>query len=316
MVVTSCANATSPKPYRCGGVCCPIRTPTTMDSAPHYYLCQECRAALCPHCAVDQSQLYKFLLSIDSRKTDKSRERSSFTKDGNLLKKGMGRLYRPWADRYFILDEEGVLGYYHKGENRGAINVKGSMLSVLRPSEANGRSFAFKLIKPDIIHHGSLLSAGELILAASSLEDASEWCACLLLAISRFADKSSEVSDKDLLPHVSGETSVSAILAGARAIADSKKEREEVSSPRSALPPDAVSKESKGSRFAKMGTILTIQRNTSDPPSTEKTKSSEKSPKQLERSESSRELVQALFSGGKSICLYTCYICLMRYSSS
>jgi hypothetical protein len=166
-----------------------------MDSAPHYFICTECSTALCPRCALDQSQIYKLLLTIDQYERDMDMNKVSFMKEGNLTKKGMGRLYRPWAERTFILDEEGTLGYYHNGEQRGAINVKGASLTVLRACEAGGRNFAFSVVSPEVIHQGSLFNAGELILAASSLEEAGQWCACLQLAIRKAAGETGVLAD-------------------------------------------------------------------------------------------------------------------------
>lgn len=116
--------------------------------------------------------------------------KTPFVKEGTLTKKGMGRMYRPWAERNFILDSEGTLGYYQSGEMRGAINVKGSSIRILRSSEADGRNFAFSLVSPQVIHQGSLFNAGELILAAKTMEEAASWCASLQLAIREAAGES------------------------------------------------------------------------------------------------------------------------------
>lgn len=193
MEVTSCANASAPKPFACAGTRCPVKNAKTMDGSPHYFICTECISALCPRCAIDQSQIYKMLLRIDQIESGMLQRKASFVKEGLLCKKGMGRLYRPWAERSFILDQEYTLGYYQNGDMRGAINVKGSSISVLRASEADGRNFAFSVVSPQVIHHGSVLSAGELILAASNMEEAAEWCACLQLAIRDAAGVDSRV---------------------------------------------------------------------------------------------------------------------------
>lgn len=190
MEVTSCTNGTVVKPYSCSGTRCPARNAKTMDNAPHYFICKDCFSALCPRCAIDQSQIYKLLLSIDQLEAEMVRARTPFMHEGRLWKKGMGRLYRPWAERSFILDAEGTLGYYHGGEMRGAVNVRGSSLTILRACEADGRNFAFSVVSPQVIHQSSLFNAGELILAAESMEEAADWCARLQLAIRKAAGES------------------------------------------------------------------------------------------------------------------------------
>ena len=113
----------------------------------------------------------------------------SFAKEGTLFKKGMGQIYRPWVKRLFRLDVDYSLGYYHKNKMRGAINIIGCTLNVLRASEADGKCFAFAVENPLVLVSGSsVFKSHDLILAADNLEEAAQWGASLLVAIKMSAD--------------------------------------------------------------------------------------------------------------------------------
>ena len=99
-------------------------------------------------------------------------ENTSFVKEGLLIKKGMGQLYRPWAERNFRLDADYTLGYYKNGILRGAINIVGCTIKVLRASEADGRSFAFSIENPLVLVSGStLFKSQDMTVAAFDMDE-------------------------------------------------------------------------------------------------------------------------------------------------
>ena len=65
---------------------------------------------------------------------------------GELMKKGMGWLYRPWVNRHFVYYEQTkTLNYYTRdGVFKGSVQVEG--VRAINPNEADGKDFAFEVI--------------------------------------------------------------------------------------------------------------------------------------------------------------------------
>ena len=107
------------------------------------------------------------------------------SKQGLLMKKGMGALYRPWKERKCLLDVDSTFGYYDDRDSlRGLITLAEAVVNLVSPESADGHQFAFEIKRGSVLESGSssLFRSDSLLLAASSEEEAVEWCACLRVA--------------------------------------------------------------------------------------------------------------------------------------
>lgn len=108
----------------------------------------------------------------------------SFARTGEMHKKGMGMLYRPWAKRSFALTFDHTLSYFNGSVHRGLLNIRGCSIQLLMPREADGRSNALQIEAPLVLRSKTLFfRSRDLVLAVDSAKDCAEWCASLLCAI-------------------------------------------------------------------------------------------------------------------------------------
>jgi hypothetical protein len=116
-------------------------------------------------------------------------KRLTFAHIGTIHKKGMGKMYRPWAKRSFSLNLDHTLSYFNGSAHRGLINVRGCSVRVLLPREAEGRHHAFLVEAPLVLRSKTwLFRSRDLVLAAESAEESADWCAALNVAIRSAAD--------------------------------------------------------------------------------------------------------------------------------
>jgi hypothetical protein len=96
-------------------------------------------------------------------------------KEGYLLKKGMGYLFRPWRNRRILIDKKNNLQYYDGNILKGDFCLEGKNIRHLTPAEADGRKYAFEI---------SNISNKQnpLVLAASSEQEADDWVDCMIKA--------------------------------------------------------------------------------------------------------------------------------------
>ena len=96
-------------------------------------------------------------------------------KQGSLLKKGMGFLYRPWRIRTIIIDKKNNLQYFDGPNLKGQFCLEGKNIKHLSPEQADGKKFAFEILNISNKQHS-------LILAASSEQEADDWVDCMIKA--------------------------------------------------------------------------------------------------------------------------------------
>ena len=104
-----------------------------------------------------------------------SRSSVGALKEGFLLKKGMGFLFRPWRNRRIIIDKKNNFHYYDGNILRGNFCLEGKNIRHLTPEEADGRKYAFEI--SNISNKQS-----PLILAAASEQEADDWVDCMIKA--------------------------------------------------------------------------------------------------------------------------------------
>jgi hypothetical protein len=125
-------------------------------------------------------------------------KRLAFAHIGTIHKKGMGKMYRPWAKRTFSLNLDHTLSYFSGSTHRGLINVRGCSVRVLMPREAEGRPHAFQIEAPTVLRSNTwLFRSRDLVLAAETAQESAEWCAALNVAVRSAADNiMSTISDR------------------------------------------------------------------------------------------------------------------------
>lgn len=105
-----------------------------------------------------------------------------YAKKGFLVKKGMGRIIKPWALRHFILEVNQVLSYYEGNNLRGVLTLDGASVRSLEPAEADNREFAFEIYNLNIAKISSFKSPSLVLVASSNIERES-WMVCLQAAV-------------------------------------------------------------------------------------------------------------------------------------
>ena len=101
--------------------------------------------------------------------------KKDFKKEGELTKKGMGKLYRPWHKRNFVLSNDHRLSYFdEKNMQKGTLKMQGAKVRALPPDQADGRRFAFEVYG---LSDGSKKSS--LIVQAGSDKEVEEWMTSL-----------------------------------------------------------------------------------------------------------------------------------------
>lgn len=111
---------------------------------------------------------------------------NGYIKTGILLKKGMGKMMRPWALRTIVLFRGARLCYYdgnitNKENLKGDLSLVGASVHFVTPEKAEGRENAFQIINiPNVKSHQNNI----LLLSASSQDEAQDWVEALEVAIS------------------------------------------------------------------------------------------------------------------------------------
>ena len=103
----------------------------------------------------------------------------SYTKKGILMKKGMGKLFRPWTLRTVYVDVNQMLSYYDERQTlKGELNLEGANIRYLTSEEADGRDNAIEISNIS----GIMMKNNILVLACGSLTEANDWFDCLTAA--------------------------------------------------------------------------------------------------------------------------------------
>ena len=97
-----------------------------------------------------------------------------YAKRGYLLKKGMGKLYKPWSLRHFILEVNQVLTYFADEEMKGMLTLDGASVRELSPDRADGKQYAFEIYNLNIAKLSKFKSPN-ILLAASSKKERDDW---------------------------------------------------------------------------------------------------------------------------------------------
>ena len=105
-----------------------------------------------------------------------------YAKRGYLLKKGMGRFFKPWALRHFILEVNQVLTYYSGEEIKGVLTLDGASVRILTSEQADGQKYAFEIYNLNIAK-ASKFKSSNILLSASSIQERDTWIECLQHAV-------------------------------------------------------------------------------------------------------------------------------------
>lgn len=101
----------------------------------------------------------------------------SIIKGGILAKRGRGQFIKPWSLRTIIIDQNKQLFYYDREVLKGNVDLEGTTIRYLPPTEADGRENAFEIMN---ISNVKATQDRSLILAATSLKEAEEWVDVLM----------------------------------------------------------------------------------------------------------------------------------------
>ena len=97
-----------------------------------------------------------------------------YAKRGYLLKKGMGKFYKPWSLRHFILEVNQVLSYFAGEEIKGVLTLDGASVRELSQDQADGKMYAFEIYNLNIAKLSKFKSQN-MLLAASSKQERDMW---------------------------------------------------------------------------------------------------------------------------------------------
>ena len=111
-----------------------------------------------------------------------------FLKKGILLKKGRNKIFRPWVLRTVVLESANRLLYFDGSKLRGEVHLDGTTINPVPKEQADGKPHAFEISN---IATAKRTQLGSLLLAASSVQEASEWINALQRAINSCSQQKS-----------------------------------------------------------------------------------------------------------------------------
>lgn len=109
---------------------------------------------------------------VDDESSHLSIDEGKVVKKGLLNKKGRKKIFRPWAFRTVVIDNQDHLYYYDGSVLKGEILLKDVKVRHILPEKADGKRFAFEIFN---IPMDSPLRCDSLILASASEADAADW---------------------------------------------------------------------------------------------------------------------------------------------